>query len=593
MKNSSLKSRIIVLVSLLVIAFSGITIFTNYSINKFKRTNHLKDHMRDLEVFSLQLRRNEKDFLARSIKDPDFFNNKENKYLKSFENTIADVQNIIQEFQSSKLLKNDAELLGKVDSMQQLFEKYQTNFNTIADNYKDLGYKDWGLVGDMRQTIHDVESIIKELGINKAQIYMLTLRRREKDFLIRLDVEYKNKFGQDLKKFRSYINSTNLSASKKSNINNLLENYSSTFNKVVNMYLKIGTSENEGLMGEMRSTIKQVEPLEADVKNILVAKIMTDTNKNMSFLILFIVICAIVIISFSIITLQSIFALLGGEPKEVADIANSIAKGNLNISLNGNNNSKGMMKSVTFMASTLKDMISQILKSTDQIAYASQQLSQTSSQISTGASEQASSVEEIASTVEEITSNIIQNSNNAKETSKISQETHSSVTTVNSQAEKALNANKIISDKIKVVNDIAFQTNLLALNASIEASRAGEHGKGFSAVAGEVQKLAELSKLAGQEIDKLAKNSLQLSEVSKRELDTLLTEIKKTTQLVQEIDFSSQEQNTGVQQVNNAIQQLNGVTQENASVSEEMAASSKELEILAAKLKSLVSFFSM
>lgn len=54
-----------------------------------------------------------------------------------------------------------------------------------------------------------------------------------------------------------------------------------------------------------------------------------------------------------------------------------------------------------------------------------------------------------------------------------------------------------------VINSIAQQTNLLALNASIEASRAGEVGKGFSVVANEIKKLSEQTKVSAININKL------------------------------------------------------------------------------------------
>lgn len=56
---------------------------------------------------------------------------------------------------------------------------------------------------------------------------------------------------------------------------------------------------------------------------------------------------------------------------------------------------------------------------------------------------------------------------------------------------------------VRVINEIAERTSVLALNANMQAAMAGEAGRGFRVVADEVQRLAERSKEATDQIGKL------------------------------------------------------------------------------------------
>ncbi len=248
-------------------------------------------------------------------------------------------------------------------------------------------------------------------------------------------------------------------------------------------------------------------------------------------------------------------------------------------------------KSVQAMVDKLNDLIRGIVTSSENVNAASLQLGSVSQEVSQGASEQAASLEQVSSSIEEMSVNIQQNTENSGQTEKISQNAMKGIKDVNGASEQSLESVRNITEKIQIINDIAFQTNILALNAAVEAARAGEHGKGFAVVAAEVRKLAERSKIAADEIVDLAHVSRETTERSGELMQNLIPEIEKTAKMIQEIAASSAEQYKGVELINSTLQQLNNITQQNAASSEEMATSSEELSSQSEQLKQMIGFF--
>jgi methyl-accepting chemotaxis protein len=244
----------------------------------------------------------------------------------------------------------------------------------------------------------------------------------------------------------------------------------------------------------------------------------------------------------------------------------------------------------TFLAK-LETMIVDVKSGASAIAVAAQQVASSSSSLSQGTSEQAASAEETTSSLEEMSASIQQNSENSRQMEQVAAKGAREAEESGRAVNHTVDAMKSITEKIDIVDEIAYQTNLLALNAAIEAARAGEHGKGFAVVATEVRKLAERSQAAAKEISSLATDSVKVAEHSGKLLDELVPSIKKTAELVQEVTAASREQSSGVNQINRAMSQMDQVTQRNASSAEELSSTAEELASQSQALLELMNYF--
>ena len=278
-----------------------------------------------------------------------------------------------------------------------------------------------------------------------------------------------------------------------------------------------------------------------------------------------------------------------------SSILDKLAEGDLTMKIDSTSKDETgqMIDSMKKMIGRLGQIIGDVTSGAESLASASEEVNATSQSMSQGANEQAANLEETSSSLEEMESTITQNNDNAKQTEAIALKSSKEGEQGGKAVKDTVKAMRDIAGKIGIIEDIAYKTNLLALNAAIEAARAGEQGRGFAVVASEVRKLAERSQVAAGEISGLASSSVEVAEKAGDMIETIVPNIGKTADLVQEISAAGEEQNTGIQQINKAMKQLDDVTQSNASSAEELASTSEEMSSQAQELTSLMGFFTL
>ncbi|WP_137890657.1 EAL domain-containing protein [Ramlibacter sp. 2FC] len=202
-------------------------------------------------VAMLKARNAEKDFL---LSQSEFgFSEARSRYLTFVRTNVADIRQHMAEIRE---LVDEADATQQTRAIEQAVTQYQAGFLRVVDLYGQLGQVDTGLAGKFRTKSHEIEPIVSSGKLDPLMIDLLTLRRNEKDFIMRGQGKYAKAFRQSIDQFKADLDSTSAAPAVKGKLLGLANEYQSLFEQYVQAVDRIDVEKKNYL-----AATQTVEPL--------------------------------------------------------------------------------------------------------------------------------------------------------------------------------------------------------------------------------------------------------------------------------------------------------------------------------------------
>ncbi|MEB6606764.1 methyl-accepting chemotaxis protein [Aeromonas sanarellii] len=589
------------LVATAMLTLSGLFFYAS------QESRHMMEAQRSVDALEramLQLRGAEQDFLLH--KDP--------ADVDRFNAVLADVHSLEQTLEADDRLGNARAGLTGLDRQ---FGAYGKAFNELVAQQQKIGLgPEDGLYGRLRAAVHKVEEALKAQDQQTLLITMLQLRRAEKDFMLRSDIQYLERFQTLHAAFQQGLGG--LPQAQRNELEQASEQYRQDFVALVQGMQVLGLKETSGLRGQMHTLVQQAEQALKGASQQVADELARQTT---GFNRLMLACGALIILAIGFMSV-----LLGRSIDRpiarVNDTVNRIRRDNdlrLRIALKGDDEMAQLAGNLDVMLDGFRHLIGDVKQSVNTLTGAADHLSDNvrrtsegaqrqlleTDQVATASTEMGSTIEEIARNTERAASDAAATNHKASEGRGAVEQTVNQIHALATQLEQASGEvtrlqqeSETIGSVMGVIRGIADQTNLLALNAAIEAARAGEQGRGFAVVADEVRSLSIRTQQSTQEIAVIIHSlqqqtdsivarmalcreqgdqSAQQARVAGGLLGQITEDVTRIMDMSTQIAAAIEQQSLVANEVNRNVSSIRDIAQASSQMAEDNASSSQGL----------------
>jgi hypothetical protein len=228
-----------------IVVVSFLALFFLWRTSSINSISQRLDHQR---VHIIQLIKTDLDFLRFETVNQKFYVTGKSDLLITRDSLFTRIQVENKELYW-KMVDNKFLIDSQFHQIDSTLAQYNFTFRLLIQKINERGFKDYGLEGTMREFAHQLE----EMGSDISMIDLLSLRRHEKDFLLRKESRY-------IERFNSLAGDVLSDMHVKGNTGAavILSNYQQSFNQLTALDYEIGITPTEGLLGTLNNQTRSI-----------------------------------------------------------------------------------------------------------------------------------------------------------------------------------------------------------------------------------------------------------------------------------------------------------------------------------------------